>query len=116
MMPPPRRITAASWPPSGRRLPATAMFTGTERAAMPVRVKFSMLSRASARGAGGDDSAALLNNAGFAALLRGDYEKAMTLLDEAGQARGAFYPLASENRKLAVSLKTQAGREVHDGN
>jgi Flp pilus assembly protein TadD len=72
--------------------------------------------RASARGAGGDDSAALLNNAGFAALLRGDYEKAMTLLDEAGQARGAFYPLASENRKLAVSLKTQAGPEVPDGN
>jgi Flp pilus assembly protein TadD len=72
--------------------------------------------RASARGAGKDDSAALLNNAGFAALLRGDYEKAMTLLDEAGQARGAYYPLASENRKLAISLKAQAGRGVGDGN
>jgi Flp pilus assembly protein TadD len=72
--------------------------------------------RASARGAGADDSAALLNNAGFAALLRGDYEKAMALLDQAGQARGAFYPLASENRKLAVSLETQAQREVGNGN
>ena len=69
--------------------------------------------RASARGAGGDDSAALLNNAGFGALLRGDYEKAMALLDEAGQARGAYYPRANENRKLAVSLKTQGGG---DGN
>jgi Flp pilus assembly protein TadD len=72
--------------------------------------------RASARGAGEGDSAALLNNAGFAALLRGDYEKAMALLDEAGQVRGAYYPLASENRKLAISLKAQGARGGGDGN
>ena len=50
MTAPPRRITAASWPPSGRKLPARAMSTGAERTAIPVRVKLAMLSRASARG------------------------------------------------------------------
>ena len=66
--------------------------------------------RASSRGAGGDDPAALLNNAGFAALLRGDYDTAVGLLDQAGKARSAYYAKAGENRRLALSLKAQDQR------
>ena len=43
MIAPPRRMIAAAAPPSGRRLPAKAMSTGTERVAMPVRVKPSIV-------------------------------------------------------------------------
>ncbi|GGL33796.1 tetratricopeptide repeat protein [Caulobacter rhizosphaerae] len=66
--------------------------------------------RASSRGAGGDDPAALLNNAGFAALLRGDYDTAVALLDQAGKARSVYYARAGENRRLALSLKAQDQR------
>jgi Flp pilus assembly protein TadD len=66
--------------------------------------------RASLRGAGGDDPAALLNNAGFAALLRGDYDTSVALLDQASKARSTYYPKAGENRRLALSLKAQDQR------
>lgn len=70
--------------------------------------------RASSRGAGGDDPAALLNNAGFAALLRGDYDAAVALLDQAGKARSVYYAKAGENRRLALSLKAQDQRPAPD--
>jgi Flp pilus assembly protein TadD len=66
--------------------------------------------RASSRGAGGDDPAALLNNAGFAALLRGDYDASVALLDQASKARSTYYSKAGENRRLALSLKAQDQR------
>jgi Flp pilus assembly protein TadD len=66
--------------------------------------------RASSRGSGGDDPAALLNNAGFAALLRGDYDASVGLLDQASKARRTYYPKAGENRRLALSLKAQDQR------
>ncbi|SFJ65900.1 tetratricopeptide repeat protein [Caulobacter sp. UNC279MFTsu5.1] len=73
--------------------------------------------RASARGAGGDDPAALLNNAGFAALLRGDYDASVALFDQASKARDTYYSKAGENRRLALSLKAQDQRqEASHGN
>ena len=92
--------------------PDLAAARGNLRLAIALQGEYG---RASAKG-GGEDPAALLNNAGFGAILRGDYEKAVTLLDQAGQARGAYYPLASENRKLALSLKSQAPIGAGDGN
>jgi Flp pilus assembly protein TadD len=84
--------------------PNLAAARGNLRLAIALQGEYG---RAAAKG-GGDDPAALLNNAGFGAILRGDYGKAVALLDQAGQARGAYYPLASENRKLALSLQTHA--------
>jgi Flp pilus assembly protein TadD len=51
-----------------------------------------------------DDKASLLNNAGFAAALRGDYAQAETLLDQAMNARSQFYGRASENLGVVRSL------------
>jgi Flp pilus assembly protein TadD len=50
------------------------------------------------------DQAALLNNAGYAAMLRGDYPKAEELLTGAMRARGEFYGRASANLDMARSL------------
>lgn len=55
-------------------------------------------------GAATDDQAALLNNAGFAAILRGDYPKAEELLTQAMKIKGEFYNRASENLTLARTL------------
>lgn len=59
--------------------------------------------RATAAGAN-DDQATLLNNAGFAAMMRGDYAKAQDLFNQAIAAKGRFYELASRNLTLARSL------------
>jgi Flp pilus assembly protein TadD len=59
--------------------------------------------RAVSSGAG-DDKAALLNNAGFAAALRGDYAKAEDLLAQAIEARSAYYDRASANLSLVHNL------------
>jgi Flp pilus assembly protein TadD len=59
-----------------------------------------------------EDRAAVLNNAGYAALLRGDFGRAETLLTEAVAGRGEFYRRASENLALARSLKARAGAET----
>lgn len=87
------------------RKPDLAAARGNLRLALALQGDYA---RASARGAGGDDQAALLNNAGFVAVLRGDYGKAIALLDQASQTRGAYYPRAEANRKLAASLQARA--------
>jgi Flp pilus assembly protein TadD len=51
-----------------------------------------------------DDQAAILNNAGFAAIVRGDYVQAEQLLNGAIAARGQFYDRASANLTLAHNL------------
>jgi Flp pilus assembly protein TadD len=61
-----------------------------------------------------EDRAALLNNAGFAAGVRGDYGKAEDLLGQAVKSRSQFYERASENLTLVQSLSAQskaAGRD-----
>ncbi len=60
-------------------------------------------SRATATGPA-DDRAAVLNNVGLAAAMRGDYLQADTLLNQAIAARGQFYAKAAENLQLAKDL------------
>jgi Flp pilus assembly protein TadD len=62
----------------------------------------------SVAGGGPDDVASLLNNAGFAAGMRGDYAKAQDLLQQAMKSKGQFYDRASENLKLVKGLEAQS--------
>jgi Flp pilus assembly protein TadD len=55
-------------------------------------------------GAGASEQAAVLNNAGFAAMIRGDYAKAKDLLNQAMKARGAYYSLAAQNLEMMRTL------------
>ncbi len=55
-------------------------------------------------GAAANDQAAVLNNAGFAAMLRGDYANAKDLLTRAMKAKGEYYALAATNLEIAQSL------------
>ena len=48
-------------------------------------------------GGGDNDRAAILNNAGFAAMLRGDYSQAKDLLGQAIKAKGEYYAVAAAN-------------------
>lgn len=66
--------------------------------------------------AGGDKAseAALLNNAGFAALLRGDYARAESLLQQAIQRKGEYYDLAQANLDLVRQSKARVPTDVHD--
>lgn len=59
--------------------------------------------RATAAGAQ-DDQAALLNNAGFVAMMRGDYTTAEDLFTRAIAAKGVYYARATENLAIAKSL------------
>lgn len=54
----------------------------------------------------GEDRAAVLNNVGLAAAMRGDYAAADRLLNEAISARGQFYGRASENLQMAHALQS----------
>lgn len=57
------------------------------------------------------DPAADLNNAGFAAMLRGDYADAKSLLGEAIKARHEYYALAAANLQLVDTLDSGSARE-----
>lgn len=62
------------------------------------------------------DQAALLNNAGFAAGMRGDYAKAEELLNQALTVKTEYYARASENLKIVRALAAQDVPEaVTDG-
>jgi Flp pilus assembly protein TadD len=61
------------------------------------------------------DQAALLNNAGFAAGMRGDYAKAEELLGRAVTARGEYYARASENLKIVRALASRSNEAPHAG-
>jgi Flp pilus assembly protein TadD len=65
-------------------------------------------------GAQKDSEAAVLNNAGFAALVRGDYARAETLLQQAIQRKGEYYDLATANLELVREGKARAATESHD--
>ena len=57
-------------------------------------------------GAGASDRAAILNNAGFVAMLRGDYSTARDLLGEAMKAKGQYYAMAAANLEATNGLST----------
>jgi Flp pilus assembly protein TadD len=65
-------------------------------------------------GAGKDTEAAMLNNAGFAALVRGDYAQAETLLQKAMERKGEYYDLAAANLELVRESKARAATGAHD--
>jgi Flp pilus assembly protein TadD len=54
---------------------------------------------------GAEDRATILNNAGFAAVLRGDLADAEDLFQQAIDARGSSYGRAIENLKMVKALK-----------
>ncbi|MGZ3274199.1 MAG: tetratricopeptide repeat protein [Caulobacteraceae bacterium] len=64
-------------------------------------------------GAQKDTEASLLNNAGFAALVRGDYARAEDLLRQAIQRKGEYYDLATANLELVRESKARAAAESH---
>jgi len=55
-------------------------------------------------GAGASERAAILNNAGFVAMLRGDYSTAKNLLGEAMKAKGQYYSMAAANLETANGM------------
>ena len=57
-------------------------------------------------GAGRSDRAAILNNAGFVAMLRGDYSTAKDLFGQAIKAKGEYYSLAAANLEKTNGLTT----------
>ena len=59
-------------------------------------------------GESGRDDAGLLNNVGFAAMLRGDYPKAEELFTRAMAAKGEFYDRASANLVMTRGLESKA--------
>lgn len=63
-------------------------------------------------GASTDDQAALFNNAGFAAGMRGDYAKAEELLNRALKVKTEYYARASENLKIVRALAAQDGPDL----
>ena len=67
-------------------------------------------------GAAPDKKAAILNNAGFAAILRGDYAQAEDLLAQAMKAKGEYYGRASANLETAQGMKSRAATgQENDG-
>jgi Flp pilus assembly protein TadD len=65
-------------------------------------------------GAQKDTEAVLLNNAGFAALVRGDYTQAEALLQQAMARKGEYYDLAAANLQLVRESKARRSTEPHD--
>lgn len=61
---------------------------------------------------GVEDRATVLNNAGFAAVMRGDYDQAERLFQEAIATKGASYGRAIENLKLVKALRTAEGPRI----
>jgi tetratricopeptide (TPR) repeat protein len=59
------------------------------------------------------ERAALLNNAGFAAAMRGDYADAQALLDQAIKAKGEYYAKASANLRIVETLNSQAKKATN---
>ena len=57
-------------------------------------------------GASSTDRASVLNNAGFAAMARGDYTEAKNLLGQAMQARGEYYSVAAANLEMVHGLES----------
>ncbi len=62
------------------------------------------------QGGGGQDQATLLNNAGFAAAMQGDYARAQELLTKALQMRSTYFEKAGENLKVVSALAASTNK------
>jgi Flp pilus assembly protein TadD len=60
-----------------------------------------------------DDQAALLNNAGFAAGIRGDFAQAEDLLGRAMKIKSEYYGRAAENLKIVRALAMRSDPAAH---
>jgi Flp pilus assembly protein TadD len=78
------------------------------RIAMAVQGEYE---RAATTGAG-DDRAAVLNNVGLAATIRGDYREAEKLLTEAIEVKGTNYERAADNLQLAKNLEARMASQT----
>ncbi|HUO97035.1 MAG TPA: tetratricopeptide repeat protein [Rhizomicrobium sp.] len=56
-------------------------------------------------GASAADRAAVLNNAGYVAMLRGDYAAAKELFGQSMKAKGEYYGVAADNLEMAKTLE-----------
>jgi len=63
-------------------------------------------------GASAADRPSILNNAGFAAMARGDYSTAKNLLGQAIQAKGEYYSVAAANLETVHGLELGASGTV----
>lgn len=86
------------------RDPAFAVARTNLRLALAVRGEYERATTVS----GAEDRAAILNNAGFAALMRGDLLQAESLFTQAIEARGRSYARAQENLELTRGLMARA--------
>ncbi len=66
-------------------------------------------------GADPSEKAAVLNNVGFAALMRGDYVAAKNFFDQAIKAKGTYYSLAASNLEAAHNLESGQHDKPDDG-
>jgi tetratricopeptide (TPR) repeat protein len=93
-----------------------ALGTKPDLAAARTNLRLAMAMRGEYKGAiasaSQDGEAATFNNAGFAAMVRGDYTSAEGLFDRAMAAKGEYYGRAATNLQLARSLKTQAAANL----
>lgn len=86
------------------RDPAFAVARTNLRLALAVRGEYDRATAAS----GAEDKAAILNNAGFAAMMRGDLLQAEDLFKQAIEARGKTYARAQENLELTRGMMARA--------
>jgi Flp pilus assembly protein TadD len=55
-----------------------------------------------------EDRAALLNNVGYAAMIRGDQASARSMFNQALTAKGQFYSRAAYNLETSAGLEARA--------
>jgi len=94
---------AADFVTALERDPGFAVARTNLRLALAVSGQYDRATTAS----GAEDRAAILNNAGFAALMRGDLKAAEGLFTQAIEARGRNYARAQENLELTRGLMAQ---------
>ena len=68
------------------------------------------------KGVSSTDQAAVLNNAGFAAMVRGDYAKAKEFLTQAMKTKNGYYAVAAANLEMTQNLASRQAKDVGNDN